>query len=470
MKQHAQAEFEFQAYFKRRVTADNRGGEQTSDGGSLLLRESLLDSALVPKLAKCFEDRRNQDAVEHSLESMLSQRIAGLALGYEDVNDHEQLRNDPAQALLANKPGLGGDEPVALAGKSTLNRMELGAGGGDGRYKQIVARPGQVEALLIEEGVKAIPRRTREIVLDFDATDDLVHGSQEGRFYNGYYGGYCYLPLYCFHGDVPLLARLGKSDSDACEGTEDALAKIVSAIRKRFGRKVRIILRADSGFARESILSWCEGHGVHYCVGLARNPRLADELEACYRAMREQMGAGQLQSPCRCFKEFEYRTLSSWSRARRVVGKAEVLGDKNNSRFIVTNLPAAGFRGDRPGRLGPRSLYQDFYCARGNMENRIKEQQLELFADRTSTGLMKSNQLRLWFSAFAHLLLSLFRRRALAGTVLEKATVGTLRLKLFKVAARITVSTRRIHFELPGSYPYQAEFAAAWRNLRSGFG
>lgn len=371
--------------------------------------------------------------------------------------------------MLANKPGLGGDEPVALAGKSTLNRMELGADGGDGRYKQIVARPGQVEALLIEEGVKAIPRKTREIVLDFDATDDLVHGSQEGRFYNGYYRDYCYLPLYCFHGDIPLFAKLGKSDSDACEGTEDALAKIVPAIRKRFGRKVRIILRADSGFARESIFSWCESHNIYYCVGLAKNARLAKELERHYEGMQGQMEEGELQSPCRRFEQFQYQTRTSWSRARRVVGKAEILGEKKNSRFIVTNLPAEGFPGDEPGRFGPQALYQDFYCARGNMENRIKEQQLELFADRTSTGQMKSNQLRLWFSAFAHLLMSLFRKKGLAGTDLEKATVGTIRLKLFKVAARITISTRRIHFELPSSYPYQSEFAAVWQNLRSGF-
>ncbi len=454
---------------KKRVTADNKGGLQSSDGGSLLLREILPAGSLVSKLTKCFEDRRNPDCVEHFLGPMLSQRITGLALGYEDLNDHEQLRTDPAQVLLAGKPGLGGDEPVALAGKSTLNRMELGAAGGDERYKKIVALPEKIESLLIEEGVKAIPRRTREIVLDFDATDDLIHGTQEGRFYNGYYRNYCYLPLYCFHGDVPLLAKLGKSDRDACEGTEEALAKIVPAIRKRFGRKARIILRADSGFARESILSWCERNKVYYCVGLARNTRLTAELEEDYGRMQEQMEKGRLQSPCRRFKQFRYRTLSSWSRVRRVVGKAEILGKKKNSRFIVTNLPAAGFPGDREGRAEPQSLYENFYCARGNMENRIKEQQLELFADRTSTARMKSNQLRLWFSAFAHLLMSLFRKKGLAGTALKNATVGTIRLKLFKVAARIKISTRRIHFELPGSYPYQAEFAAVLRNLRSGY-
>lgn len=469
MKHSAQAEFEFQAYFKRQVTADNHGGQQTSDGGSLLLRESLLNSSLIPRLAECFYDYRKPEAIEHSLESMLTQRIAGLALGYEDINDHEQLRKDPAQVLLANKKGLGGEEPVTLAGKSTLNRMELSAEGGDGRYKKIIARSDKIESLLIKQGVKAIPRRTREIVLDFDATDDLIHGTQEGRFYNGYYGDYCYLPLYCFHGDVPLLAKLRKSDGDASEGTVEALAQIVPAIRKRFGKKIRIILRADSGFARESILSWCERHNVYYCVGLAKNPRLTTELEEIYAKMAGKVEKGELRSPCRRFKQFHYQTLSSWSRSRRVIGKAELLREKKNSRFIVTNLPVLGFSEDPHGRFAPRSLYQDFYCARGNMENRIKEQQLELFADRTSTYSMKSNQLRLWFSAFAHLLMSLFRKKGLAGTPLAKATVGTIRLKLFKVSARITISTRRIHFEFPSSYPYQAEFAAVLRNLRSGF-
>jgi len=347
--------------------------------------------------------------------------------------------------------------------------MELSAEGGDGRYKKIIARSDKIESLLIKQGVKAIPRRTREIVLDFDATDDLIHGTQEGRFYNGYYGDYCYLPLYCFHGDVPLLAKLRKSDRDASEGTVEALAQIVPAIRKRFGKKTRIILRADSGFARESILSWCERHNVYYCVGLAKNSRLTTELEEVYAKMAGKVEKGELRSPCRRFKQFHYQTLSSWSRSRRVIGKAELLREKKNSRFIVTNLPVLGFSEDPHGRFAPRTLYQDFYCARGNMENRIKEQQLELFADRTSTYSMKSNQLRLWFSAFAHLLMSLFRKKGLAGTPLAKATVGTIRLKLFKVSARITISTRRIHFEFPSSYPYQAEFAAVLRNLRSGF-
>ena len=469
MRQGVQPEFEFQAYFKRHVTADNQGGQQTSDGGSLLLRELLMRTFLIPKLAKCFRDSRKKKAITHALETMLTQRITGLILGYEDLIDHEQLRTDPAQILLANKAGLGGDEPVDLAGKSTLNRMELSADGGDGRYKKIHAQPEQIESLLLEEAVKAIPRRTREIVLDFDATDDLIHGSQEGRFYNGYYRNYCYLPLYCFHGDIPLLAQLRSSDCDGCAGTVEALTKIVPVIRKRFGRKVRIIVRADSGFARESILSWCESKKIYYCVGLAKNSRLTTHLKDAYEKMSRKVKAGELQSPCRRFKQFDYQTLSTWSRARRVIGKAEILCEKKNSRFIVTNLPARGFPGDALGRFAPRSLYQDFYCARGNMENRIKEQQLELFADRTSTGLMKSNQLRLWFSAFAHLLMSLFRKKGLIGTSLENASIGTIRLKLFKVAARISISTRRIHFEMPGSYPYQAEFAAVLRNLRSGF-
>lgn len=472
MQQGAQDEFDFQAYFKRRVVADFHGGQQTSDGGILLLREFLQSGggAIIPRLSGCFEDRRNPEAVEHSLESMLIQRIAGLALGYEDINDHEGLRHDPAQVLLAGKTGLGGNEPVALAGKSTLNRMELAAGGGDGRYKKIVADEEKLEDALVREAVRAIPRKSREIVLDFDATDDLVHGTQDGRFYNGYYKNYCYLPLYCFCEDIPLLAKLRKSDIDASLGTDTALEKIVPAIRKRFGRKVRIIVRSDGGFAPDRIMSWCEQNKVYYCLGLGKNPRLSGHLKDDYGEMEAKIKEGELQSPCRRFRQFEYRTLDSWSRPRRVVGKAEILGEKQNTRFIVTNLPESGFAGDPANRFAPRSLYEGFYCARGNMENRIKEQQLDLFADRTSTHCMKANQLRLWFSAFAHLLLSLFRSKALAGTSLARATVGTIRLKLFKVAAKITVSTRRIHFCLPSSYPYQLEFAAAWNNLKTGFG
>jgi hypothetical protein len=242
--------------------------------------------------------------------------------------------------------------------------------------------------------------------LDFDATDDPLHGNQQGAYFHGYYGHYCYLPLYCFCGNIPLLAQLRDCKRDASTGTVEALQKIVPAIRQRFGPQVRIIVRADSGFAREAIMSWCEANGVFYCLGLARNERLQKELQASFESLKAQIQEGKLESPCRCFREFEYATRDSWSRARRVIGKAEVLPDGDNPRFIVTNLPPDG-RGEpaQAARFAPAALYEQLYCARGDMENRIKEQQLDLFADRTSTHWLSSNQLRLWFAAFAHLMM-----------------------------------------------------------------
>ena len=462
-----QAVFEFQDHYGRKVTSDFTGGYLSSDGGgALLLRELDLKLGVMDRLAGCFRDTRDQRYVEHTLPQLLRQRVLALALGYEDLNDHDDLRHDPAHALMAGKKDIEGMDRVhprdggkALAAHSTLNRMELGSLGTDGRYKKIMADADRLEALLIEEGVKAIPRKSRRIVLDFDATDDPLHGAQEGAFFHGYYREYCYLPLYCFCGSIPLLARLRDAKRDASEGTVDALEKIVPAIRRRFGGKVSIIVRADSGFSREAIMEWCEKHRVGYCVGLARNPRLQEDLAAAFESLREQLETGELRVPCRLYRDFQYRTLESWSRKRRVVGKAEVLEKGNNPRFIVTNLPK--------GEWEAQSLYEDFYCARGDMENRIKEQQLDLFADRTSTGWMASNQLRLWFSAFAHLMLSQLRSEVLKGTALAQATLGTIRLKLFKIAARIRVSCRRIRLELASAYPYRDTFARAWANLQT---
>ena len=358
-----------------------------------------------------------------------------------------------------------GDKGKALAAHSTLNRLELGVLGGDARYKKIIARPQEIEALLIEEGIKAIPRKSREIILDFDATDDPLHGHQEGAFFHGYYRSYCYLPLYCFCGNVPLLARLRDAKGDASSGTVEALEKIRCAIRRRFGRRVRIIVRADSGFAREEIMAWCEQNAVSYCLGLARNKRLSARLGKSFGELYQGIKTRDLQVPCRRFEDFEYRTRKSWSRARRVVGKAEILAKGPNLRFVVTNLPAAGFVGEPEERLAAPALYEKLYCARGEMENRIQEAQQDLFADRTSTGWMASNQLRLWFSAFAHLLLSVLRAEVLRGTDLAAATLGQIRLKLFKIGARITISCRRIHLELASAYPYQETFRRACANL-----
>lgn len=463
--------FEFQAHIggrKRDVTADFSGGYLSSDGGgALLLRELEGRTGIIRRLSGCFTDLRRSDLIEHSVAELLNQRIGALALGYEDLNDHDQLRHDPALALLAGKADLEGatrrdpqDRGKALAAHSTLNRLELGALGGDGRYKKVIANPQAIEAQLIEEGVKAIPRKSRRIVLDFDATDDPLHGDQEGRFFHGYYKDYCYLPLYCFCGNIPLLAQLRDAKRDACEGTVEALGKIVPAIRRRFGkRRIQIIVRADSGFAREAIMGWCEANGVDYCLGLARNGRLVKHLAQDFETLHTGLEEGALQVPARRFADFEYRTLTSWSRARRVVGKAEVLTKGDNPRFVVTSLEPAPF--------AAAALYEGFYCARGDMENRIKEQQMDLFADRTSTGAMASNQLRLWFSAFAHLIFSRLRAGALIGTALENASVGTIRLRLFKIAARVRISCRRIHFELPSATPARDLFAQVWRNFQA---
>ena len=357
------------------------------------------------------------------------------------------------------------DKGKALAAHSTLNRLELGALGRDTRYKKIIAKPQEIETLLIEEGVKAIPRKSREIILDFDATDDPLHGNQQGAFFHGYYRHYCYLPLYCFCGNVPLLAQLRDAKRDASSGTVEALRKITCAIRKRFGRRVRIIVRADSGFAREEIMAWCEENGIYYCLALARNKRLSARLGKCFGELYREIKSGEIQMPCRRFEDFEYRTRKSWSRARRVVGKAEILDKGENPRFVVTNLPAEGFAGEPDERFAARPLYEKLYCARGEMENRIKEAQQDLFADRTSTSWMASNQLRLWFSAFAHLMLSVLRAEVLRGTDLAAATLGQIRLKLFKIGARIKISCRRIHLELASAYSYQETFRRACANL-----
>jgi hypothetical protein len=465
----------FQDLGTRKVEVDFGGGYLSSDGGGLVLRELERHSGLIRAFADCFVDHRDPRYVEHSLEELLAQRLVGLALGYEDLNDHDHLRRDPLQALICGKRDLLGqerssprDQGKALAGHATLNRLELGAEALDGRYRKIEPQADKIEALLLERGVKAIPRKSAELVLDFDATDDPLHGQQQGAYFHGYYGHYCYLPLYCFCGNIPLWAELRDCKRDASAGTVEALQTIVPAIRKRFGPHLRIIVRADSGFARDALMSWCEANGVFYCLGLARNERLQKALQPCFEGLKAQMAEGKLQSPCRDFTEFEYLTRDSWSRARRVIGKAEVLAAGDNPRFIVTSLPADGWgESAQAARFAPAALYEKLYCARGDMENRIKEQQLDLFADRTSTHWLSSNQLRLWFSAFAHLMLNPLQAGVLAGTALEGASLGQIRLRLFKIAARVRVSVRRIHIQLCSAYPLKALFAMVHQRLRA---
>jgi hypothetical protein len=458
-----QKNFGFQGLGRRKVEADFSGGHLSSNSGVLLIGELDRRLGLSAAFARCFGDRRDQRLIEHSVLDLVRQRVYGLVAGYEDINDHERLKYDPLLATVVGKEDPLGkercvrDQGKALAGKSTLNRLELGAQLETGLHK-IHADADAIESFFVEAGVAAIPRKTKEIILDFDATDDLIHGMQEGRFYHGYYRNYCYLPLYCFCGNIPLLAKLRKSDIDPCQGTVEALERVVSAVRERFGEKVKIIVRADSGFCRDELMSWCEDNGVFYCIGLAKNKRLIKHLDKALFSARV--------TACLCgghatqFDEFEYRTLTSWTRARRVIGKAQIMPKGENPRFIVTNLP-----GNAADHFAARRLYKEFYCARGEMENRIKEQQLDLFSDRTSTGWMASNQLRLWFSTLAHLLVELLRSHGLAGTRLAKATAGTIRQELLKCAAAVKISVRRVYIQMCTSFPLQQLWERAYLRI-----
>jgi len=442
-----QCEFGFQALGSRKVVATFDGGTLSTDGGLLLLRELDRSMGLTRKLAGCFVDGRDADLITHSVQTLVSQRVLALALGYEDLNDHEQLRHDPLLSAAADKT-----QGEVLASAPTLNRLELSSHR-RGRYHKVSVQASRVEALLLQTGVQSLRRHQREVIVDLDATDDPLHGQQEGRFFHGYYQGYCYLPLYGFIGDAIVWAQLRTANRDGCDGSVGALEKIVPAIRRRCPR-ARIVVRADSGFCRESILGWCEQHGVDYVVGLARNTRLIGQLTPAMDRARQQ--ACLCGGKARVYHDFDYKTLDTWSRERRVIGKAERLSDKDNPRFIVTSLKHHG-----------EELYEQIYCARGEMENRIKEQQQDLFADRLSSASLAANQLRLWLSALAYQLVERLRRWALKGTELAQATVGTIRLKLFKLAARVELSVRRMRVRLSESCPSRALFAHVWGRLRS---
>lgn len=451
----------------RHVVADFSGGHLSSDGGALLLRQIDNGLGVTRSLAACFADGRDARYIEHSISELLAQRMHALALGYEDLNDHASLRRDPLLAVAAGKLdplGLNrsaADRGQALAAPSTLNRLELGQNKSD-RYHKISHDPAAIEATLLHMGVRALPADTKEVILDFDASADPLHGQQEGRFFHGHYDEYCYLPLFCFAGDVILWAQLRTADRHDDEGTVEALQAIVAALRLRFP-KVRIIVRGDSGFGREPLMAWCEGQtDVYYCLGLARNSRLETLLTpAMDRARIKQLLCGGVS--VRAFAEFSYQTLKSWSCARRVIGKAEVTAQGTNPRFIVTNLPPDDFA-DEPlvqgqGRFSAQRLYEEIYCGRGEMENMIKQMQLDLEATRMSSHYLASNQLRLWFSAFAYLLLERLRALTLGGSVLARATVGSIRLRLLKVGAQIKVSVRRVYIQLASAYPLRALFA-----------
>src|SRR5205807_1758695 len=446
-----QTSFGFAAHFSRNVVAGFDGGTMTSDAGALLLRETDRRLNLLNRLASCFQDDRNPVLITHQVQEMVAQRVYGLALGYEDLNDHEQLRNDVLLRVLAGKRKA---EEEPLAGKSTLNRLELSTSEPN-RYKKIHYNQAAIDRLLVDIFLEAHEREPERIVLDLDGTDLPLHGHQEGRFFHGYYDSYCYLPLYIFCGEHLLGARLRTADQDAAAGSEEEGKRIVQQIRQRWPQ-VQIILRADSGFCREKLMQWCEQEpGVDYVFGFARNPKLRTLIEEqMIEAAWQQSRTGQ---PARVFTEFEYQTAKSWSRARRVVAKAEQIEGKENPRFVVTSLAAEPWPAQQ--------LYEELYCARGDMENRIKEQ-FSLFADRVSAETLRANQLRLYFSSVAYILLHGLRRLGLQGTEWARAQVSTLRLRLLKIGAQIRITVRRICFSLASGYPLQSLFAQAWSNLR----
>jgi hypothetical protein len=434
------------------VVAAFDGGEGTTDAGGLLLGATDRAIGLVARFAACSTDGRAQAQVEHPIGTMVAQRVFGIALGYEDLVDHDQLRHDPVLATLAGKLEAKRQNCAPLAGKSTLNRLEH-APFGPSRYHKIGHDGAAIEQLFVDLFLEAHKTPPKEIILDLDATDDPLHGNQEGRFFHGYYDCYCYLPLYVFCGRHLLAAKLRRSNIDASAGAVEEVARIVAQIRTRWPR-VEIVLRADSGFAREELMTWCEANGVDYVFGLARNERLVSAIAQDLAAAASLAQGGS----ARRFADFFWTTRGSWSRQRRVVAKAEHLAKGPNPRFVVTSLPASAF--------DARTLYEDVYCARGEVENRIKEQQLDLFADRTSAATMRANQLRLWFASFAYVLLEALRRIGLRHTQFAQATCGTIRLKLLKIGAQVRRSVRRIKIAMASACPYQAEYHLAYIYLR----
>jgi hypothetical protein len=445
-----QSSFGFEGCGRRELVARFDGGTISSDGGAFLLRQTDRRLNLLPRLAECFLDGRNQHQIEHTIAEMLAQRVYGLALGYEDLNDHEQLRKDPVFSILAGREEM----DAALAGKSTLNRMEMGTGTKD-RYKKITFWKEAIDELLVKVFIESHQMAPAEIVLDVDTTDLPLHGKQEGRFFHGYYDSYCYLPLYLFCGEHVLCARLREANHDAAFGCLTEIKRIVAQLRAAWP-EARIILRGDSGFCRNELMNWCEASRVDFVFGLARNQKLRNIIEA---QMQEAAGQwNRIGKPARIFTEFEYRAKKTrqggWDRQRRVVAKAEHIDGKENPRFIVTSLTDEG-----------RKLYEEIYCARGDMENRIKEQ-FSLFADRVSTETMRANQMRLYLSVMAYVLVSGLRRLGLKATELAEAQVSTIRTKLLKIGAQIRVTVRKVWISMASSYPWQNLYREAWQNLR----
>ena len=455
MTECTQREMRFEGRGRREIVARFDGGTISSDGGAVLLAETERRTRIVERFAGCFCDHRDPARVEHTARELSMQRVLGLCLGYEDLTDHDTLRTDPLLGSLSGK-----DDPrSALAGKSTLSRLELSTAedAAADRYKRLSLDTDAVDRLFVEVFLESHAQAPDPIVIDLDATDFAIHGLQEGRFFHGYYDQYCYLPLYIFCGEHLLRARLRRSNIDASAGSVEELAPIVERIRARWP-KTRIVIRADSGFCREEILAWCESHGVDYVIGLARNERLV-EMSQYFLGQAQCAHAATLASE-RAYGELEYRTLDTWSRSRRVVVRAEHSRHGDNPRFVVTSMGLE--------EIDAKTLYEDLYCARGDMENRIKEQQLDLFADRVSAPTMQANQVRLYFASIAYTLMHALRRLGLAGTELERAQCGTIRLRLLKIGAQVRISVRRVWLALSQAFPLQQLFAQTLANIRAG--
>jgi hypothetical protein len=460
-------QFSFQAFNGRSVGSSFDGGHITSDSGGLLLREIEEGRRFIQRFSQCFTDLRNPKFIEHSVYELLSQRTYGLCFGNEDLNDHDLLRADPLLALLCGKQDLEGkyrrnerDRGKPLAGKSTLNRLETAGSllSDRPRYKKIVAEMNELEEYFVGAFLRTTKKPPRLLILDFDATDDPLHGKQEGRFFHGYYDCYCYLPLYVFCGDQLLWAQLRKADIDASDGSLEVLQRLVKLIRHKWPL-VKILMRGDSGFCRDALMSWCEANGVKYLFGMAKNKRLLKRITPTMKkARRDWAFSGRA---ARRYIQFSYRTRSSWSRGRRVVAKAEYLDKGENPRFVVTNFVPQEYEG--------QELYEKVYCARGEMENRIKEQQLYLFADRTSSATMRANQLRLWFSSLAYMILNELRSVGLRGTRMAEATCASIRLKLLKIGAHVRLSVRRVTFSMASGYPDQDLFGSVLINLQRAY-
>ncbi len=480
---HSLNQFNFRSIKGRKVIADFTGGRITSDAGIVLLAELDRKLKITEKFAQCFRDYRDLSYVDYSVHKLLAQRVYGIVLGYEDVNDHDKLRHDPALAIALERLNFIDSNEGILAGKSTINRLEYCPetiiNQSSSRYHKIEHDPKEIERAFVEIFLASYKKPPREIILDMDVTDDQVHGNQEGAFFNPYYKGVCYAPLYIFCGHHLLVAKLRSSNVDPADGALPELKRIIGLIREKW-QETHIIVRGDSAYSREDIMSWCEEQvKVDYVLAMATNSQLklrasdimekakADYesrlkpvtklMETLFSQEEELSEAYKLVPKSTWYRSLCYKTQQSWSRYRRVVTKVCHDSKGAKMRHVVTSLPASS--------IPPSKLYTDKYCPRGEMENRIKEQQLDLFADRTSTQLFDSNQLRLWLSSMAYVLMQSFRQNCLKRTPLAKATVGKIRLSLLKLGARITISCRRILIAIATACPYQDILGIAYSRI-----